>query len=253
LKTSLDFKDPIYSSEHNHELKTEKDIVVSEFRKQCKKRAAEDLFERPAKLMMREVGKLPEDNDLDMRDVVYVRYAMWNERKNHMPKQPKNRIETHEYVSQCGLLSEHKEDMVQLNDSENEIIILAAPSNLHLLCNPTVTILGDGTFKTCLRFFTQLYILHVFKNSVYVPCVFSLLPSKSEDIYHKMFLAVHFMCAQQGLHLDVTSIHLDFELATHKAVLKIWPMFLSRDVSFIFHRPGSKEQQSWTVSGISTT
>ena len=30
LKTSLDFKDPIYSNEHNHELKTEKDISVSE-------------------------------------------------------------------------------------------------------------------------------------------------------------------------------------------------------------------------------
>ena len=75
-------------------------------------------------------------------------------------------------VSQYGLLSEHKEDMVQLNDSENGIIILAASSNLHLLCDPTVTILGDGTFKTCPRFFTQLYILHAFKNSVCVPCVF---------------------------------------------------------------------------------
>ncbi|XP_070201967.1 uncharacterized protein [Littorina saxatilis] len=113
--------------------------------------------------------------------------------------------------------------MVQLNDSENGIIIFAAPSNLHLLCDPAVKILGDGTFKTCPRFFTQLYILHAFKNGVYVPCVFCLLPSKSEDIYHKMFQAVHFMCVQQGLHLDVTSINLDFELATHKAVLKIWP------------------------------
>jgi hypothetical protein len=63
---------------------------------------------------------LPEDNEFDMRgDVVYVD-SMWNERKNHMPKQPKNRLETHAYVSQYGLLSEHKEDMVQLNDSEKE-------------------------------------------------------------------------------------------------------------------------------------
>jgi hypothetical protein len=45
------------------------------FEKKCKKREAEDLFERPAKLM-RELGKLPEDNDFDMRDVVYVKYAM---------------------------------------------------------------------------------------------------------------------------------------------------------------------------------
>jgi hypothetical protein len=53
LKTSLDFKDPIYSNEHNHELKAEKDIAVFEFRKQCKKCTAEDLFEKPAKLMRR--------------------------------------------------------------------------------------------------------------------------------------------------------------------------------------------------------
>ena len=46
---------------------------------------------------------------------------------------------------------------------------------------------GDGTFKTCPKMFYQVFILMALYGGVYVPCLFGLLPDKSEDSYLRFF------------------------------------------------------------------
>lgn len=41
----------------------------------------------------------------------------------------------------------------------------------------------DGTFNYCDKHFTHLYIVHRFKNSIYIPFMFCFVPDKILKIY----------------------------------------------------------------------
>ncbi len=49
----------------------------------------------------------------------------------------------------------------------------------------------DGTFKTVLTIFRQLYIIHRYvkgkENSQIMPLIYALMSSKSEKYYRKLF------------------------------------------------------------------
>jgi hypothetical protein len=51
----------------------------------------------------------------------------------------------------------------------------------------------EGTFKCCPKFFEQLYTIHGYSNGHYIPLVFALLVSKSEDTYHKFLQHVRYV------------------------------------------------------------
>ena len=44
--------------------------------------------------------------------------------------------------------------------------------------------LGDGTFKQCPDMFYQLYTIHVTIGGYNPPCIYALLPNKTEKTYH---------------------------------------------------------------------
>ena len=46
---------------------------------------------------------------------------------------------------------------------------------------------GDGTFKICPKLFYQVFVLMALYGGIYVPCLFGLLPDKSEDSYIRFF------------------------------------------------------------------
>ncbi|KAL8571163.1 hypothetical protein ACOMHN_010624 [Nucella lapillus] len=177
------------------------------------------------------------ENDIEghiqTKDLQSVRKSMYHERRKILPKLPKSRQETHVCVGAYDLKSSHNEDMIKVNDSDTGIVIFSTRSNLELFCSRGAQIFGDGTFKTCPRFFYQLYILHVYKHGQYVPCTFALLPSKTEEVYSQMFVHIQTLCDNEGLgELRVNSIHLDFEKATHGAVKAIWPAISTRGCHF---------------------
>ena len=112
--------------------------------------------------------------------------------------------------------------MIQTNDRDSGIIIFSTRTNLSLLCDRDSVIFGDGTFKTCPKYFHQMYTLHVYQHNQYVQWAFCLLPSKSEETYRKMFTHLKNICLHHGLNLDIQTLHLDFEKATHNAATAIW-------------------------------
>jgi hypothetical protein len=212
----------VFTKEHsNHEIKTEKQQAVEEFRKRCKRRGAAELFERPGKIMRQE---LPEGNQhIDSTDMERTRKAVYQERRKQLPKLPKDRAETHIIVDQQNLMSSRNETMIHLNDAEKGIIIITTKSNMELLCDKDSRVFGDGTFKTCPRYFFQMYTLHALKSDTYVPCVYALLPSKTEQVYTEMFRQVKTIALDYGLELELEQIHLDFEKSSHQAARVVWP------------------------------
>ena len=106
---------------------------------------------------------------------------MYHERRKQLLTLPNSRAETHDRIDQHQVTSCRGEPMIHVNDAAKGIIILTTRTNMQLLCDRNAQIFGDGTFKTCQRFFYQLYNLHAYKNRHYVLCVFALLPSKAQD------------------------------------------------------------------------
>ena len=74
---------------------------------------------------------------------------------------------------------------VIIRDEPNKILIITSEDNL-LHLSACENILGDGTFKSSLKFFEQLYTLHGYKDGIYSPCVFALLPNKKKPTYIRM-------------------------------------------------------------------
>lgn len=69
------------------------------------------------------------------------------------------------------------------------IFVFASPSGLELLriCRRWSI---DGTFFSCPKRFAQLYTINVFAGETTLPCVYALLPDKSEATYTRMFRAL---------------------------------------------------------------
>jgi hypothetical protein len=73
----------------------------------------------------------------------------------------------------------------------------------------------DGTFKCCPKFFEQLYTIHGYSNGHYIPLVFALLVSKSEDTYRKFLQHVIDICSARNLTFKPAVVHVDLEITVH--------------------------------------
>ena len=108
--------------------------------------------------------------------------------------------------------------MIFVNDPNSGIIMFSTRSNLDYICQRDVEIFCDGTFKYCPKHFYQLYTFPGFKNGQQVPSIFFLLPAKSTQTYKQMFQHFVNVCRSNGLDLQISAIHLDFEEAVNDAV-----------------------------------
>lgn len=78
---------------------------------------------------------------------------------------------------------------------------------------------ADGTFSCSPKIFTQLYTIHSIINTSVVPLVYVLLPDKTEDTYHRMFIALNSIMP----NLKPKLFMLDFEKGAMNAVINIYP------------------------------
>ena len=76
---------------------------------------------------------------------------------------------------------------------------------------------ADGTFDTTPRLFSQVYTIHALIEGTCVPCVFALLPRKTEEIYIRMLSVL-----KEQMLADPRSITSDFERSFINAVSKVF-------------------------------
>lgn len=68
-------------------------------------------------------------------------------------------IETHKVLNEIIIKTNTDESFLMVNDHDNNIIGFTTTSNLNVLCD-TNTIYVDGTFKSCLKHFSQIFTIH---------------------------------------------------------------------------------------------
>ena len=58
-RTDLEHSNVQFTNEHcDHETQSDRDMTVKEFRRNCKRRAADDLFQKPSKIMRQELQNI---------------------------------------------------------------------------------------------------------------------------------------------------------------------------------------------------
>ncbi|KAL8584038.1 hypothetical protein ACOMHN_022378 [Nucella lapillus] len=164
--------------EHTHDQDSQASIERQQIRTVCKRKAVDDISERPSKIILTELTNRP-DGELVPKDVKAVRQSIYRERRKLQPKLPTCRVEVHEALRDRNITSNDGEEILQFNNERTGIILFTTLKNLQFLCQDDVEVFGDGTFEFCPKFFYQLYTIHGYKNGHYLPCAFFLLQSKS--------------------------------------------------------------------------
>ncbi|XP_071154896.1 uncharacterized protein, partial [Mytilus edulis] len=69
----------------------------------------------------------------------------------------------------------------------------------------------------------QLYTFHAFVDGAIYPLVYALLPGKSQIIYTRFLTLLKEACQRFDLHLQPTTIFLDYEVAVRNAAYQVFP------------------------------
>src|SRR5579884_2030552 len=105
----------------------------------------------------------------------------------------------------------------------------------------------DGTFKTILTVFCQLYTLHALvcgENLRILPLVYLLLTGKSEEIYRCLFEELVDFAAESNITLQPSVIITDFELASINASCQVFPDIDNKGCFFHLCQSGWRKIQS---------
>ena len=81
----------------------------------------------------------------------------------------------------------------------------------------------DGTFKSCPKFFYQVYIIHGSTNGQTAPLVYMLLPGKTETIYRTAFSAFLQLVKDRDASFCPNFLHVDFEKVVIKVISELLP------------------------------
>jgi len=115
-----------------------------------------------------------------------------------------------------------------MNTGNRRILCFGTPDSIAWLNNST-TVFADGTFKAAPQLFQQLYVIEGFLEPKVFPCLYFLLPAKSEAVYELMIKEVKNLCP----NLNPTTIMTDFEPASINAFKKAWKN--SKNFGCFFH------------------
>ena len=81
-------------TDHIHEIEDDRKVQRSKLRQACKRKAVDDITERPQKLIIAECGKT-ENDTLVPEDISTIRQVVYQVRRRTQPKLPKSREEMH--------------------------------------------------------------------------------------------------------------------------------------------------------------
>ena len=101
------------------------------------------------------------------------------------------------------------------DNDPDRMIIFGSEQAVHLRANSEHWY-GDATFKVCPEIFFQLYTLHAQHDGRIFPCIFALLPNKTQATYNRFFREVFGHILAYGNGPD--DILIDFERSVINAI-----------------------------------
>jgi len=138
--------------------------------------------------------------------------------------------DTHNCLNTMNITTKKDEQFLFCNNLVDNIIGFSTETNLKALCDVTKVYM-NGTFKRA-KYFLLLFTIHGFRNGLYVPLVFFVLPNKTLETYTKAFQYIVNYCASLQLNFQPTEIFVDFEVAIHTSVKCVWPNAIIRGCRF---------------------
>lgn len=211
--------------QHNHS--RDDNLMRQAISNSCKRKATEDLYERPSKILCKEMtGSALEV--LNEHDRTQIRKAIHSARAKLRPPLPKNRGQLHDNLQNYIVQTKLPEAFLLVNDDVNNIIMFSTEKNLKFLVKCDF-LLMDGTFYSSPALFSQVFVIFGKKKFVHVPLVFFLLPSKEEIAYERALRKLTVF-----LPTDYTPdlVYVDFEKAIHNAVESVWRSTLIQGCRF---------------------
>lgn len=202
---------------HGHDANIKK-VNRKKINAACKRRASDDVFEQPSKIMR---AVLADDipATFTQADRELVRRNMYNARlKVHPFKKPQSRIAVHNVLNEMNVVTCKGEPFLAVNDIDHNIVIFSCQTNLNVL-GTMEAIYVDGTFDYCTHYFEQLFTVHGLKNGYYIQLCYAILPNKTTVTYTHFLKKLVEMCPP----LNPKHVVLDFETAIHHAILSQWP------------------------------
>ena len=140
-------------------------------------------------------------------------------------------------------------DTFLLRDSEignDRILLFATQANIRRLSQASFWLM-DGTFKTVPTVFRQMYSIHApvgGENSRILPLVYSLITSKTEEIYKYLFEELIDFAVENEITLQPSIIITDFELASINASRYVFPNVENKGCFFHLCQSGWRKIQS---------
>uniref|UniRef100_A0A2S2Q223 MULE transposase domain-containing protein n=1 Tax=Sipha flava TaxID=143950 RepID=A0A2S2Q223_9HEMI len=168
---------------------------------------------------------------IDTNDLKLIKNNIHHARKVLYPKLPKSIQDTHNCLTTMNITTNRGEQFLFCNNLVDNIISFSTETNLKALCDVTKVYM-DGTFKSCTKYFLQLFTIHGFRNGLYVPLVFLVLPNKTLETYTKAFQYIVSYCTSLQLNFQPTEIYVDFEVSIHTSVKCVWPNAIIKGCRF---------------------
>jgi len=204
--------------DHNHEPLPTSQLIRQKVMNGCKRRATEDIFDRPSKLIRRETRK--EDLQvLNERDRDQIRKSIHGARMRVRPPLPHTLAELHDILASLDIRTKLDEQFLLVNDDVHNLVIFSTARNLDFLARSDA-LLMDGTFNTCPSLFKQLFILHGRKKHTYVPVAYCLLNGKTIENYQLTLQKIRSLLPSS---YEPPIVSADFEHNIHVAVRAVWP------------------------------
>ena len=190
-----------YNSPHTKTTKIKENI----------KRRARDSLDNPREIVSAEVQNVSEAVAFNLPSLDHLGRNIRSQRQNrHRHANPVVREALQELPPEYQVTSAGERFLI--HDSgigdEKRILIFGSPDALQLLRESSHWF-GDGTFKVCPRVFFQVYTLHGLVQDRIIPCIYALLPDKSEDTYRRFFEEVR---NTLDLEHSPQDIMIDFEM-----------------------------------------
>jgi len=149
-----------------------------------------------------------------------VKTILYRQRHKTLPRLPKN-VQEIDLQGEWRLTDAGDIFLHDVNERER-ILIFTTEKNIELLSESSV-IYGDGTFNISPHLFDQLYCIHGEIQGQVFPLVYCLMPNRKEETYVSFFRYIQNTASDLGYRLEPDTFQIDFEVAAHNAVGRVFP------------------------------
>ena len=188
--------------------------------RQAMKRRALDTEEEPQQVMSQQLVDVTEEVAVKLPAPRTMKRAIRRQRQaaGNAPTVPRSRADL--VLPEQYQQTTRREPFLQFDSGADDqrILLFSTQENLNLL-ETANDWFADGTFKVVPELFFQLFTVHGLINNQIFPCIYALLPNKTQETYARLFREI----TRLRPGLSPQSVMIDYEAASRRALTMVFP------------------------------